>query len=314
MIFHGMIERVYTSLRGEIHYWTNVERTTPVTLVFVPGLTFDHSLFDRQIEFFKDRYRILVCDAPTLAAYWTSDLSFTMRDFAMWLDNILLWEEINAPVIIGHSLGGCVGQMYAQLFPDKLKGFIAIDSVPLQRGYLSDVDIWMLKRRENLFRIFPWKALLKRCAKYVASSEYGRSVMRDILMKYEGERSRYARLAGHSIRIMAEAMDEDLPYEIQCPALLICGEKDRVGYCRRINKAWNKKTGIPIEWVRGAGHNSNTDNPGAVNTIISEFLKTLCTCERPRHITMASENCPALVESGGGRRKDPILQFVPPEQ
>ena len=72
--------------------------------------------------------------------------------------------------------------------------------------------------------------------------------------------------------MLAGAMEADLPYEIPCPALLICGEKDRAGSCVRYNRAWNKNTGIRLEWIKGAGHNSNTDRPELVNALIEEFV------------------------------------------
>ena len=56
---------------------------------------------------------------------------------------------------------------------------------------------------------------------------------------------------------------------------LICGERDRADSCVRYNKAWHKKTGIPIEWIRGAGHNSNTDAPEVVNGLIEGLVKSL---------------------------------------
>lgn len=74
---------------------------------------------------------------------------------------------------------------------------------------------------------------------------------------------RYAKLTGHGYKMLAEAMEAALPYEIKCPALLICGEKDHAGSCIRYNKAWHNKTGIPIEWIKGTGHNSNTDRQAA---------------------------------------------------
>jgi pimeloyl-ACP methyl ester carboxylesterase len=57
--------------------------------------------------------------------------------------------------------------------------------------------------------------------------------------------------------------------------LLICGEQDRAGSCIRYNKAWHKKTGIPIAWIRGAGHNSNTDQPETVNRLLEQFTAKL---------------------------------------
>ena len=103
-------------------------------------------------------------------------------------------------------------------------------------------------------------------------SEYGRNLMHEIMMVYDGDKARYAKLSGHGFKMLAEAMEADLPYELKCPVLLICGEKDHAGSVIRYNKAWHKKTGIPIEWIKDAGHNSNTDKPERVNYLIEMFM------------------------------------------
>lgn len=96
--------------------------------------------------------------------------------------------------------------------------------------------------------------------------------MREIMMEYDGDQERYAKLSGHGFRILADAIEAGLPYKINCPALLICGEKDRAGSCVRYNRAWSRRSGIPLEWIKNAGHNSNTDSPAIVNFLIEKFL------------------------------------------
>lgn len=270
-----MTEKTYETRCGTIHYWTNEKMTASPTLVFLPGLTADHRLFDKQIEYFRDNFRVLVWDAPGHAASWPFEFSFTLRDKAAWLDGIFQQEGIADPVIIGQSMGGYVGQMYAQLFPDKLKSFVSIDSAPLQRKYVTAAEIWLLKRMEPVYRHYPWKSLLKSGTNGVATSEYGRRLMHDIMMTYDGDQERYAKLSGHGFRMLAEAMEADLPYEIRCPALLICGEKDHAGSCIRYNRAWHEESGIPIAWIPGAGHNANTDEPEKVNRLIEGLLERL---------------------------------------
>ena len=108
-----------------------------VTLVFLPGLTADHRLFDKQVAFFEGKYNLLVWDAPGHGASWPFRLEFSLMDKARWLDGILCAENLRCPVIIGQSMGGYVGQAYAELFPGKLKGFVSIDSAPLQRKYVT---------------------------------------------------------------------------------------------------------------------------------------------------------------------------------
>ena len=43
-----MNEKVYSTHLGNIHYWINEIDKDRVTLVFLPGLTADHRLFDKQ--------------------------------------------------------------------------------------------------------------------------------------------------------------------------------------------------------------------------------------------------------------------------
>ena len=193
-------------------------------------------------------------------------------DKAGWLEEIFEKEGIDRPVIVGQSMGGYVGQAYAELYPEKLAGFIAIDSAPLQRRYVTGAEIWLLKRMEPVYRHYPWRLLLKSGTNGVAVTEYGRKLMRDMMLVYEGDQKRYAALSGHGFRMLAEAMEADLNYEIKCPALLICGRKDHAGSCVRYNKAWHRRTGIPIEWIENAGHNSNTDAPEAVNAYIERLI------------------------------------------
>ena len=271
-----MIEKTFDTRCGTIHYWMNeASPASGGTLVFLPGLTADHRLFDRQIEYFEDRCRVFVWDAPGHAASWPFDFDFDLMDKARWLEEILTQEGVDGPVIVGQSMGGYVGQAYSQLFPERLRGFISVDSAPLQREYVTAAEIWLLKRMEPVYRHYPWKWLLRSGTNGVAVTAYGRELMRKIMMVYDGDQARYAKLSGHGFRMLAEAMEADLPYEIRCPALLICGEKDHAGSCIRYNRAWHKKTGIPIEWIRDAGHNSNTDQPETVNRLIERFLAEL---------------------------------------
>lgn len=271
-----MMENTYKTPKGTIHYWFNKDAgEDKLSLVFLPGLTADHRLFDRQIEYFERKYTVFVWDAPGHAASWPFELTFDLMDKAKWLDEILTKEKMENPVIVGQSMGGYVGQAYAQLFPEKLRGFISIDSAPLQRKYVTAAELWLLKRMEPVYRYYPWKMLLKSGTEGIAVTDYGRKLMHDIMMVYGGDKERYARLSGHGFRMLAEAMEADLPYEIPCPAMLLCGEKDHAGSCIRYNKAWHKSTGIRLEWIPKAGHNSNTDRPEIVNGLIEEFVRSL---------------------------------------
>lgn len=269
-----MKERIYETPKGNIYYWINDCRIDKLcTLLFLPGLTADHRLFDKQLEYFEHRYNVFVWDAPGHAASWPFQLDFTLMDKAGWLQEIIELEHMEKPVIVGQSMGGYVGQAYMERFPGKLSGFISIDSAPLQRQYVTNIEIQLLKKMEPVYRHYPWKQLLHSGVNGCATSEYGRKLMLDIMKVYDGNQERYAKLSGHGFQMLANAMEADLPYQIDCPALLICGDYDKAGSTKRYNKAWHKTSGIRLEWVKGAGHNSNTDNPEMVNSLIDRFIK-----------------------------------------
>ena len=137
------------------------------------------------------------------------------------------------------------------------------------------MEIWLLKRMEPVYFYYPWKFLLKSGTNGVAVSKYGRTLMYKMMMVYDGDKKRYSQIAGHGFKILADAIEMNLPYEIKCPALLICGEKDHAGSCIRYNKAWHQNTNISLEWIQNAGHNSNTDKPEIVNQFIERLVKQL---------------------------------------
>ncbi|MDO5438518.1 MAG: alpha/beta hydrolase [Erysipelotrichaceae bacterium] len=268
-----MIRKSYETPLGMIRYWTNEDRTEESALVFLPGLTADHHLFDKQFEAFEEEFRILSWDAPGHAESRPFTLDFSLMDKAVWLHEILQKEGIKHPVLIGQSMGGYVSQCFLEKYPGEAAGFISIDSAPLKRQYVTAAEIWALKRTEPMYRAFPWGSLRKLAIEGCSKTEYGRKLMEQFVDSYT--KDEYCSLSGHGMKLLAEAMEADLPYAIDCPAVLICGEKDQAGSAKSYNRRWAKKEGLPVFWIKDAGHNANTDKPEEVNQIIREFVRKL---------------------------------------
>ena len=49
----------------------------------------------------------------------------------------------------GMLMGGYLAQMYMGLYPDKIKGFISIDSAPLQKSYIGNIDRYLYDVKWN---------------------------------------------------------------------------------------------------------------------------------------------------------------------
>ena len=170
--------KIYSTPKGDIHYWTDFTAPEAMTLVLLPGLTADHRLFDLQVKAFAGRYRILVWDAPGHGASRPFPLDFSLRDQAVWLHGILEQEKVRAFCLVGQSMGGYVAQCFLQEYPGEAAGFIAIDSAPLKRRYTTRWEIALLRHCGPVYRLYPWRALRVAGADGCADTPYGRALMR----------------------------------------------------------------------------------------------------------------------------------------
>lgn len=264
-------ERVYAAPHGEIHYWVNHVQNEKAWLVFLPGLTADHHLFDKQIEALGSKYNCFTWDAPAHGLSRPFELKFSMQDMAAYLNHILEKEGIERLILIGQSLGGYISQVYMEMYPDSVSGFISIDSCPLKRKYYTGWELALLKHTKWMYLSIPWKLLIKWGSNGTAVTEYGRQLMKQTMESYQ--KKEYCELADHGYRILAEAVELNKDYTIKCPVLLLCGERDAAGSAKSYNRRWTKQEGYPLIWLADAGHNSNTDVSDRVNQLIEEFVE-----------------------------------------
>ncbi|MBQ1251527.1 MAG: alpha/beta hydrolase [Firmicutes bacterium] len=268
-----MERKTFSLPQGDICYWVSKTNSEKPWLVFLPGLTADHTLFEKQLEYFSSRYHCLTWDAPAHGESRPFPLSFSMEDMADYLRGIFDAEGIDAPVLIGQSLGGYIAQVYMLRYPDSVAGFVSVDSCPLSRRYYTNWEIALLKHTLWMYQSIPWKLLLKWGIWGTATTSYGRNLMERIWSAYEKEE--FCRLTAHGYRILAAAVEAKESYPLSCPVLLLCGEKDAAGSAKRYNREWTKHEGHNLIWLKGAGHNSNTDVPDEVNRRVEEFILSL---------------------------------------
>lgn len=93
-----MTENSYKTRCGCIHYFVNIIDKQKITLVFLPGLTADHRLFEKQIEYFEKKQNVFVWDAPSsLSRPFTNN--YSLSDMAQWLCEILAKKKFIIPLL-----------------------------------------------------------------------------------------------------------------------------------------------------------------------------------------------------------------------
>ena len=261
----GLNEKTVSSSRGLTYYWTN-EIKSSVSLVFLPGLTADHRLFEPQLLFFKEEFKVLVWDCPCHGKSRPYD-SFSYANVSEELNCMLETERVDQAVFIGQSLGGMIAQYYIDQHPAKADGLISVDSVPFG-DYYSKSDLFWLSQLEWMCRMFPDKLLRSSMAKICGATETARKRMHAMLSSYTKSELCHLMYVGE-----AAFIPENKKIDIPCRTILLLGEKDKVGKVAAYNREWSKRTGFPLILIQGAAHNANDDQPDMVNGIILDSIK-----------------------------------------
>lgn len=97
------------------------------TIVFLHGFGETRKMWSDYLPFFKE-YQTLTIDLPGAGASDIMDVSITRM--AKIVNSVLLKENIEKCVFIGHSMGGYVACAFAKLYEEKLLGFCLFHSQP----------------------------------------------------------------------------------------------------------------------------------------------------------------------------------------
>jgi pimeloyl-ACP methyl ester carboxylesterase len=106
----------------------NVVGKGKTALIFIHGWSCDGRYWQKQIPVFANEYKVITVD---LAGHGHSSLdrsNFSMLSFANDVKAIIVKENIDRAILIGHSMGGSVIAEAARLMPGKVVGIVGVDT------------------------------------------------------------------------------------------------------------------------------------------------------------------------------------------
>ena len=291
-----MKRRTLETEKGKVAYWVSDPwEEGRRTLFFLHGLTADHTMFAFQEEYFSSFYNLILWDAPGHGKSRPYE-DYSFGEAAEAIKGVLDQMGVGKVVFLGQSMGGFFVQAFLFRYPDRGEAFVSIDSCPYG-DYYSRFDKWILRQMEWMSMLYPERLLKEAMAKQVALYEAGRQNMKKMLSPYgkkelchlmgmiykaflEDNQKLTASVGSVSDSVASSgsvssgsaSFGTASAFSLRCPVLLLCGEKDVTGKVKSYNKAWEKRTGYPLLWIKGAAHNSNMDAPEVVNKAIHDFL------------------------------------------
>lgn len=258
--------KIFQSEKCNIHYWHRPGSTSKY-VIFLHGAGCDHRMFEPQLPIFDYSYNLLLWDARGhgLSKLASGD-KFRFDD--MLKDFLKLCEMygIKNAVLVGQSMGGNLAQEILYRNPQLVSKLVLVDCTR-NACRLSIIERFMLKLTKPILYCYPWKILIDQSANVCGNTETVKAYVRECLSQMKKR---------EFIEVMMSLMTclrEDETYRFPKPVLLLCGRDDRSGNIRRIAVSWAESDpNCTLCMIENAGHNSNQDNPKAVNRAISKFL------------------------------------------
>ena len=250
-----------------IHYWHRPGNTQH-HVIFLHGAGCDHRMFELQLPIFDESYHLLLWDAR---GHGLSQLAPNMKfSFEDMLEDFLKLCEmhgISSAILIGQSMGGNLAQEILYRRPEMVSKLVLIDCTR-NTGRLTAAEKLMLKLAKPIFYCYPWKTLIRQSADACGNTEAVKQYVRDCFTRMK---------KSDFIEVMISltaCLHEDEKYRMPKPVLLLCGADDKSGNIRKIAVSWaGSEPNCTLKIIDNAGHNSNQDNPDAVNQGIREFLQ-----------------------------------------
>ena len=263
-----MNHKILKTPRGDVHYWTN-NSGSKECVVFTHGLTADHRMFEKQTEYFSDKYKLLLWDVP-MHGLSRPYSEFSYKNTADDLKSILDEEGVQNAILVGMSMGGYPSQEFAYNYPGMVRGFVALDTTPFGLSYYSASDKWWLRQVEPITKWTPEKMLIESMAKSVSKSEYSYNLMKEMLKS--STKDAIVKQMGIAY---SGFLKENKDVKFAFPVLILIGEHDKTGKVKQYCEMWSKNENYPLHIIKDAAHFSNGDNPEAVNSEIEDFIKGL---------------------------------------
>ncbi len=241
----------------------------------IHGHPLDHSMWQPQVEFLRDRYRLIV---PELRGYGTTPLPAgkqvtLLDDFAE--DILALADHLNTEdfAIVGLSLGGQIALETWRQAPNRIRAIVLADtfaSLDTPEQKQTRIDTADRFDREG-FGNFATESLHKMMtpANAQAFPAVAEHIMR--MVRDSNPNGAAAALRGRTMR------RDYIPLlnQITVPALIIVGRYDAFTPVPLSEEMHRDIPGSTLEVIEGSGHMTNLERPDEFNSILGSFLDSL---------------------------------------
>lgn len=255
---------------GDIDIYYEQEGTGD-DILFLHGLGSCIPDWEKQIGPFAERYRVTAVELRGHGRSSKPYGPYHIREFAQDVGMFLTRIGIERTHVVGLSMGGMVGQYLAVLFPSVVRSLVLANTVSAVRPD-NPKDRVQLMIRKAIFPFVNMETISQKIAdKLFPDPNHAEwhQTFRERLAK--NDRTAY-------LSITKAALSHDagrIVGDINCPTLVIAGEKDTTVPLRYQQALRNGIAGAEMIVLPNAGHAAPVDAADEFNRAIFEFLERL---------------------------------------
>ena len=239
-------------------------------LLLIHGIYCSRQQWGRQVDAFKNNYRVIACD---LRGHGQSAASTGAYSIKLFADDLLaLLDKLGLEKVIccGHSFGGLVAQELALSYPERVRGLIlaetlyGLNSTPWEAAAAAMVNLWLPD-------LVGPQTYLQLSAQFFGMYTPGGTSF------IERELQRHLADAHNQQNILRASLNFDSRWRlhrIDCPTLLLVGQYPHIPLILWQN--WEMYWRIrqaKLTFIPDAGHLLFWDNPTAFNEAVGDFIK-----------------------------------------
>lgn len=239
-------------------------------VLFIHGLTWDHTLWDHQVAALKDSYRCIAVDLIGHGQTPDVDHEYSFFDLADYLAAFLHGIGVPSAHIVGLSMGGMAAMPMALEHPHSVRSLALLDTDAQPE---APEKVAAYGQLGQAVLAMGWNAVAEPVANILFGAPYLSDPARKAAVVEKLATNDMEAVAGRALRTVTNRVDVlDRLGIISVPTTVIVGELDIATTPDKAEAIAEAIPGAKLVRIPGAGHHSPLENPEAVTAALREHL------------------------------------------
>ena len=236
-----------------------IEQGEGTPIIVLHGLMGGLSNFEDVISFFSNKYKVVV---PELPLYTMPLLTTSVKTLAKYLHKFIKHKGFEQVILLGNSLGGHVGLLYAKLHPKNVLKLILTGSSGLYEAAMTNG----YPRRDH------YSCGKKKCEEVLYGPAVATPQIVDEVFANVSDRTKLIKTLALAKSAIRHNMAKDLP-KMDLPVCLIWGKNDIVTPPKVAEEFHELLPNSELHWIDKCGHAPMMEHPAEFNEIMNRWLE-----------------------------------------